>query len=541
VKLHNLFIFGLCFSMTFMGCDSSKEAVGDDTEETSAAGNEETTGDETVDGMLKFGDGDGALATIDAPLRAESSERAMAELAVSWGEEIVTDDAMWSSADETVATISIVDDVAIVQAQGAGSTEISASYQDAEVTLMVTVIAPLALVVTGPERELKPGDAFSLGMKVQWSDESVEEAMDGVLNEGITWMSTTEAASVSEEGEVTIESFGQVEIIAQAQTTLGQEVIGSWGVEIPCFYPEPTGRSFNTDLEFGTVLPPIKWENAYSAMDGSIAPLSMEEVYCSADFEWVKTINFLISAGWCTACPSHLRAVRDMSDDLLEAGGLLVYIEVQDDDGEPADSAFAWNELSELLGPTNGYFVGDKETQPLTRFFGRSPALQAFPDAYVVRRSDMHLLTSLDLNRSVGVLPLVRIAEDPDQDWSTIMPAPFESTCAEGDEEASEPNDTTDQAAVIEPGSYTGGICTEGPDYYQINLEGSWTFNIMFSHAEADIDIYQYPIGQSSGDPVAVSNGTEDVESISGTGPAVIGVFSYTRTSTTYDITLLDQ
>jgi hypothetical protein len=94
---------------------------------------------------------------------------------------------------------------------------------------------------------------------------------------------------------------------------------------------------------------------------------------------------------------------------------------------------------------------------------------------------------------------------------------------------------------VIEPGSYTGGICTEGPDYYQINLEGAWTFNIMFSHAEADIDIYQYQIGQSSGDPVAVSNGTEDVESISGTGPAVIGVFSYTRTSTTYDITLSAQ
>jgi hypothetical protein len=358
--------------------------------------------------------------------------------------------------------------------------------------------------------------------------------IDGV----ISWESTTEAAIVNESGEVIVVSRGQVEIIATAQTHDGREISGSWGAELFCMYPEPSGRNFNTDLELTTVLPPLKWEGAYSAMDGFIAPLSMEEIYCSADYDWVKTITFMISAGWCTACPTQLRAVRDLSDELLEAGGLLVYVEVQDSQGDPADSDFAWSHLSEMLGATNGYFVGDKETQPLTRFFGRSPALTAFPDAYVVRRSDMSILTSLDLNREVGVLPLVRIAESPDEDWTTIMPPPFESTCAEGDDEASEPNDSTEMAAVLEAGMHNGGICTEAPDYYLIEHEGEWTFTISFSHAESDIDIFQYAIGQSEGDPVAVSNGTEDQETLSGTGPAVIGVFSYTRTSTTYTINL---
>lgn len=525
LRLKYLFIVLLSTNFLMLACDSSTESPDSESEA------EQTV----VEGTLDFANPQGESIRLEDPLRVEDSERARVSLSALWNEEIISD-AEWSSGDENIATITVEEDgLALVEAKGAGETDISISYLGNDLSMTIQVIAQTALKVTGPERQLKPSDSFNLGVKLQWSDNSTESIESP---DEITWTSATEAAAVSENGEVTILSFGTVEIKAELTTDSGETLSGSWEVEVPCTYPEPSGRSFNTDLELGTVLPPVKWERAYSAMDGSISSLSMEDVYCSDEYNWVKTINFLISAGWCTACPSHLRAVRDMSDELREAGGLLVYIEVQDDDGEPADSDFAWGELSDLLGPTNGYFVGDKETQPLTRFFGRSPTIQAFPDAYVVRRSDMHILTSLELNRSVGVLPLVRIAEQPDEDWTTIMPPPFESSCVEGDDELSEPNDTPAEAGLIEPGTHQGAICSEAPDYYQIDVDGPWTFSVAFSHAEADLDIFQYAVGQSGGDPVNVSNGTSDMESISGSGPAVIGVFSYTRTSASYTITL---
>ena len=517
----DLFILILSISTLFIACDSSKE--NNETEEV------------LVEGTLDFANLQGESIRLEAPLRVEDSDRARISLTALWNEEIVTD-VEWSSTDETVATVTPSEDgIALIEAKAAGETEIQIIYLGNELSMTVQVIALENLSVTGPERKLKPSDSFNLGVKLQWSDESTEpiESL-----ENVNWTSNTSAASVSDSGEVSILSFGNVEIVAEFSTESGETLTGSWQVDVPCTYPEPSGRSFNTDLEIDTVLPPVKWERAYSAMDGTITSVSMEDIYCSAEYDWVKTINFLISAGWCTACPAYLRAVRDISDELREAGGLLVYIEVQDDDGEPADSDFAWGELSELLGSTNGFFVGDKETQPLTRFFGRSPAIQAFPDAYVVRRSDMHILTSLELNRFVGVLPLVQIAEQPDEDWSRIMPPPFESNCAEGDDEASEPNDTPAEAGSIEFGTHQGAMCSATPDFYQINVEGSWTFNLAFSHAEADLDIFQYAIGQDGGDPIAVSNSTTDMESITGSGPAVIGITSYTRTSTSYTITL---
>ena len=508
----------LTLLITTVSCDSSSEPR-----------------TETIE--LSFGDTEGNFANIEDALHLEDSTRAIGQLVISANGE-VTREVEWSSSDESVVTVSLVEEIAQIQAVGQGTSELTAKHKGQQITIEVSVIAPTELIIKGTSDEVKTGDEFDLSVKVKWSDASEETINSAMIDGMITWESRTEAATVSDEGEVTILSPGQVEIYATAQTLNGQEISGSWGAESVCVYPAPSGRQFNTNLELNTIFPPLKWERAHSAMDGSVVPLSMEEVYCSADFDWVKTITFMISAGWCTACPSQLRAVRDMSDELLDAGGLLVYVEVQDNQGDPADGAFAQSHLSEMLGSTNGYFVGDKETQPLTRFFGRSSALTAFPDAYVVRRSDMSILTSLDLNRQVGVLPLVRIAEAPEEDWTTIMPPPFESNCVEGDDESSEPNDTVDMAASLEAGTHSGGICSEEPDYYHINHEGNWIFRINFSHAESDIDIFQYAIGQSGGDPVTVSNGTTDEEIISGSGPAVIGVFSFSRTSATYTINL---
>jgi thiol-disulfide isomerase/thioredoxin len=424
-----------------------------------------------------------------------------------------------------------------VSAVGAGTATISASYQGGQLEVDVSSIAPESIEVKGPRGDVKRGETFSLDVRLIWSDESAEDLPDG-LRDALVWESTTGAAQV-EDGEVMVTGFGQVEIIVSATTELGATITGSWGAEVPCVYPDPTGRSFNTNLTLNTVIPPIKWVTAYSAMDGSTSEFSMEEIYCSDDYSWVKTITFMVTAGWCTACPAYMREVADLSDDLLDAGGIVVYVEVQDTEGAPADGAFAQEHLSAMLGSTNGYFVGDMETEPLTRFFGRSSAIEAFPDAYVVRRSDMMVMTSLNLNRQAGVLPFVEIAQDPTADWSMITappPPPFESICEDGDDEVSEPNDDPMSAGALEPGVHSGGICNENSDYYSIETEGGWRFRIEFSHNESDIDIAAFEPGAR--EPSSVSNGYEDVEELTGTGPAVILVRSYTNTSTLYTVTL---
>ena len=527
------------FLLLTWGCEAdSGDADSDEVnvagERVGGEGSESTSADP---GELSWGNAEGEYAQISGTLRAEDSDRGRGQLVIQWDGEDVTADAEWSSSDMEIIKVEVVDGVAVVSALSAGTATVTAVYQEGQLDVEVSAIAPASIELKGPRGDVVRGETFSLDAQLVWSDDSIEDLSDE-LRDTLTWESTTGAAQV-EEGEVTITAFGQVEVTVSATTDLGATISGSWGVEVPCAYPEPSGRSFNASLELNTVLPPIKWNTAYSAMDGSTSEISMEEVYCSDEYNWVNTITFMVTAGWCTACPSYMRAVADMSDELLEAGGLLIYVEVQDYDGAPADSAFAQEHLSDMLGSTNGYFVGDMETQPLTRFFGRSSAIEAFPDAYVVRRSDMTIMTSLNLNRQAGLLPFIAMAEDPAADWTNIMPPPFESLCEEGDDEVSEPNDDPVSAGLIEPGVHTGAICNEGPDYYRIDVEGNWRFLIEFSHREADIDIASYVPGNPS--PTAVSNGTADMEELTGTGPAIIQVVSYTNTSTTYTITLEAQ
>lgn len=471
------------------------------------------------------------------PLRVEASDRAHLQLGVVTLEGSAITEAEWSSSDEAVFTVETNEEGAQVSAVGAGVATLTVTSGGESIEMEISVIAPKGLVIVEADLEdARPGDMVELTAKLMWSDDSIE-SLRGALRSSLTWSSGTTSAEVSEEGTLTVLRHGQLEISAAGVTDLGQEVRGVMVVEVPCNYLRPTGRSFDTGLELGTTLPPLKWLDAYSAMDGSTSEISMEEFYCSADYDWVSTINIMISAGWCTACPTYLRAVAALSDDLLEAGGILIYVEVENTDGDPADSAFSNRHLSNLLGSTNGYYVGDKDTQPLVRFFGRSPAIEAYPDLYVIRRSDMQILTSLNLNRQAGLLPLVSIAENPQEDWTTIMPPPFESTCEEGDDEPSEPNDDVATATPLEPGMYAGGICTEAPDFYQINLEGDWSFRVDFSHGESDIDLAQVnpdnPI-----DIIQESNSTMDFEVLTGTGPATIKVFSFNNASALYTLTL---
>ena len=248
-------------------------------------------------------------------------------------------------------------------------------------------------------------------------------------------------------------------------------------------------------------------------------------------------INIIITAGWCTACPQFLRYVAEQSAEIEANGGLTLYLDVEDDRGAPAGSDFAQSHIGRIIGESPGYIMGDAETQPLDSFFARTRSISAFPSAFVIRASDMTLITSLEDNRDVG-LPFADIAADPDQGWARIMPPPFESNCAPGDEEAGEPNDEPAQATPLEAGTHSGGICAEGLDFYQIDIEGRWRFTISFSHALGDIDIFHLDPANPTGDPLGDSRGTMDQEVLEGSGPALIAVVGYNRASAPYEISL---
>ena len=440
----------------------------------------------------------------------------------------VSTEAEWESTDTTVLTVEARDDSVQVTAVSSGAATLKATYEGKTQSVDLTVVGVDRLIIEGAPDEVRVGSSFTLTVSLQNSDGSSTEP-----TEGVTWESLTSAATVDETGEVSVISHGQIQI----KVTVN-DLSETWEREIPCSYPEPSGTTgFNTRLEIGTVMPPLRWDRGYSAVSGEEVPVSLEQIYCSDEFSWVKTVNILITAGWCSACPSYLRAVSELNPELEDEGGLLIYIEVENEEGDSASSSFAQRFLSRLLGSTPGYFVGDIETKPVPRFFKQSPAIEAFPDAYVVRKSDMTLISSQNLNRSVGMLPFVAMAQDPTQDWSTIQPPPFESICVDGDDEPSEPNNTVEEAGSLEPGVHSAGICDENPDFFSTNVAGNWKLRIEFSHAEADLDLFHLNPADPDGQAIAVSNGTDDFEEITGSGPALFGILSYTRTSTLYTIT----
>jgi len=388
-------------------------------------------------------------------------------------------------------------------------------------------VEPVDMRLEAPA-EVSVRSEVPLSVKVIMSDGS-ERAPDSVTWEALTSNVTVSAAGVAAVGS-------RAELRARATATLaGLSKTLEWAPTVQCAYPGPTGASFNLRMELNTVLPPLRWVSAFSARTGEEAPLRLEDVYCNAEFDWVKTINLLTTAGWCPACPDYLRAVAALNPTLKDEGGLLIYIDVQDRDYAPADSDFANEHLSALLGPTEGYFVGDVDAQPVPRFFGQSPAVEAFPDSYVVRRSDMMILTTQNLNRERGMVPFVEIARDPTRDWSTFEPPPFMSICGPTDDEAGEPNDEPGQATPLSAGELRAGICTAGPDFFSVTTEGAWTVRISFDPAQADLDLYQ--VSEASPDmPLQTSNGTGATEELSGTGPALLVVVSYTGTSVLYTV-----
>ncbi len=315
-----------------------------------------------------------------------------------------------------------------------------------------------------------------------------------------------------------------------------------------CTYPEGTIPFANT----GDIMPNLKFNRAI-LRDGTEGQFSLDEFYCSQDYAEYQSVFFVVIADWCTACPMYMDSIEPQIEALEEAGTLVVWIDAQTTSFAPATLDHAGTKVFQHVSPSHRDIIvglGDVDyaaTNPsfLNDFF------DAFPTGFMVRKSDMMVVasqarTDYDITQTLttGEQLLLLIAQNLDPDYwdaqlgtsTATPPPPFEGNCAEGEEEASEPNDSPEQAAALTVGMYTGGICAEPTfDFYTIG-EGTWSIDITFSHAVADIDIHAFndvayldSMYRSENPPGHLASGlsVDDNESIQFEGPATVMINAF--------------
>ena len=175
-----------------------------------------------------------------------------------------------------------------------------------------------------------------------------------------------------------------------------------------CRYPFTNARR----AALGSVAPNVVWPDAYTDA-GEVRELSLEQIHCDAEFAHIETIIIVFSAGWCPNCPAYGRMVQsEWADTLVEENALLIWMEIETTNYQPADGSSAWNTFGRYYsGP--GFRVGDKNASVP---FAGSPLVRAFPSQAVIRKSDMKVIASS--STSQYLMPLVQIARHPDADWS---------------------------------------------------------------------------------------------------------------------------
>jgi hypothetical protein len=382
-----------------------------------------------------------------------------------------------------------------------------------------------------------------IGQTLQLSAIGYDEAGNNSdLSSLVTWASAKPSvAIVDDAGLVEIATEGRAGITATYNELSAEIKVGS-----RCNYP-----SYDRQIGLNSTFPPLAWADAHDAL-GNVQPYSLRELFCDPETA-PTTIAVIVGAGWCSACTSlTVNILKPIIDSLTQANMQVLYIEAEDGQYEPASSLFAFRHLARLIGEDPGIRVGDMKTSlnadsgPWTNEdeFIRSLSNGSYPSAWVVRTSDMKVIA--DQNTSQYWLPFLLIAQEPDADWSEPPPPPpppFESNCEEGDDEASEPNNTSIRAARLNEGSQSGGICTPEPDFYRVQASGPWRVTLEFSHDVGDLDMYLWDkdandvMVDESGMPIA-SNGEADTETIESQGNGIISIVGYGGASNVYNLIL---
>ena len=293
---------------------------------------------------------------------------------------------------------------------------------------------------------------------------------------------------------------------------------------LPCEYP-----SYSGDLRLGETMPPYRWTGARTA-DGEVVDLDLAEFFCSDEYDAYSSITLVIGAGWCSACPSYIREVDMMSGAIEAGGGLIVYLEVETADFEPATSAAAAEFIDGLIGAGPGLRVGDADNDPANAV---RPLVSRMPSGYFIRRSDMRIVA--DQEESLYVVDFGALAGDPEGEW-TPTPPPFEANCGPADEEALEPNDSFETAGAMPVDTVvSGGVCARAGDFYAIDMAGPWRFDLYSSIFEGDLNLRLY---DRNGERIGGSTQRSNHDWVDYEGPAVVEVYGHDRASAVYTVEL---
>lgn len=295
-----------------------------------------------------------------------------------------------------------------------------------------------------------------------------------------------------------------------------------------CKYPEDAAGA----LRQGAVIPRLAWDRAFTG-EGDIIRFDLEDVYCDPSWDRYRILIFAVGTTWCPYCPGYFRTLHTMSRQLDDWGAKVVFVEAQNNSGRPISTRDSFVYLQRLLGDGIDIRVGDGDTRPSPTIIQQAEFLTGFPTSFVVRTSDMRIITNQGLMRG-GLLPFLAIAQNPDGDWSDPNKVPVgASNCEDEDQESLEPNDTPWQAGDIDGVStLEGGICTktdadgglkEDQDYFDIPA-GSWRISVEHDATMGNLDLYLWdksrddftvhpdggPVGSTTLDNIEVFEHTVD-------------------------------
>jgi hypothetical protein len=288
-------------------------------------------------------------------------------------------------------------------------------------------------------------------------------------------------------------------------------------------------------------MPPLVWTGAYRE-NNQMIDFNLTEFHCQQG-AWMgfETIHFIMGTGWCPYCPDYMRAAANQAAQIEMSNGLVVYAELENSSRRAETNTAANTYVNRLIGTQPGVRLGDGSSMP-PRTLINAPLVDAFPTGFVVRRSDMKIIATQASSNSR--LPYLEIARNPMADWSNGQAPPaFRNNCGPSDEEVYEPNDSAATAALIQPGTFNGGVCTAAADYYRIDIPGAWRLDLAFRHSVGDIDVYVWDtarndVARNAQNQKLGSDSGDDDESFTHTGPATVMVFGYRNASSPYTLTL---
>ena len=300
-----------------------------------------------------------------------------------------------------------------------------------------------------------------------------------------------------------------------------------------CVYPAWDGQ-----IGMGHVLPPFSWSSSVQE-DRVTGSFSALDIFCDPSWQEVNTVIFVVVPEWIRWLIEYVIYI-DALTPLIEAeGGRVIYVGAQTLEGSPISLSATQLMLKDSTPQGSGIRVGELDSNFDFSLMNTS-LVQHLPASFVVRRSDMQVIATQS-TRGIEHLPYVEIAQEPDADWSnpgpaTILPT-LPSNCLEDSEEDTEPNNIPEEASSIGLGEISGGICERRGDFYFVNVQGSWTLDLEFSHAVGDVDLVLFSDGQpmydNRGFPVGAGSGTDN-ETFEWRGPQMVYIYGYDGATSPY-------